>query len=121
MKDNDISPKGFIPYNIILFFLNLFINEWDYYNLNYFLKQNYTIINPSTFGKKISYDYDNIIYKPSVSVLICTYNRIESLKRTIQHLRNQKKNNYSSLEIVVINHKSTDGTFISYLLILIRI
>ena len=110
MENNNVFFEGILPYYIFISIINICLNKWEYYNLNLFLDQENDIVNPTTFGKKILFNYDNIIYKPSVSVLICTYNRIECLKNVISKLRNQKKNHYQDLEIVVINHGSIDGT-----------
>jgi glycogen synthase len=42
-----------------------------------------------------------------VSVVICTYNRVDSLLNTLECLRYQ---NYADFEVVVVNGPSTDGT-----------
>lgn len=46
-----------------------------------------------------------------VSVLICTYNGKSVLGKTLQFLYNQKKTEFISWEILVIDNGSTDNTF----------
>ncbi len=47
---------------------------------------------------------------PKVSVIICTYNRCESLKDTLTALREQNLSSDLSLEIVVVDNNSKDRT-----------
>ena len=47
--------------------------------------------------------------KPYSSVIICTYNRAQSLKRTIQSLANQSLSS-DDFEIIVIDDGSSDST-----------
>lgn len=44
---------------------------------------------------------------PVVSIIICTYNRCEQLRKTIESLLNLK---YDSYEIIVVDNNSTDAT-----------
>ena len=44
---------------------------------------------------------------PRFSVVICTYNRADSLKRAIESLRRQT---YRNFEVIIINGPSEDGT-----------
>ena len=42
-----------------------------------------------------------------VSIVICTYNRADFLKRTLKSLQYQI---YKNFEVIVVNGPSTDGT-----------
>ena len=110
-KINKINFTGRLPFPLLKILANRFIDTWGRYNLNHMLDQSFPVINPSNFNKNIKYNYNNIIHKPDISILICSYNRLDSLKRSINYLRNQEKNHYSNLEIIVINHSSDDGTY----------
>lgn len=46
-------------------------------------------------------------FNPLVSIIVCTYNRCEQLRKTIESLLNLK---YDSYEIIVVDNNSTDAT-----------
>ncbi len=48
--------------------------------------------------------------KTSISVIICTYNRAESLKTVLESLLKQKRDQDFEFEIIVIDNRSTDST-----------
>jgi len=50
---------------------------------------------------------ENLVSNPLVSVLIPTFNRAEEIRKT---LRSIFENNFSNLEIIVFDNKSTDNT-----------
>ncbi len=47
---------------------------------------------------------------PTISVVICTYNRAETLRRAVESVMRQETNGAFSFEIVVIDDGSTDNT-----------
>ena len=47
---------------------------------------------------------------PSVSVCICTYNRSQSLQRTLNSFASQIDNNLGPVEVLVVDNNCTDGT-----------
>src|SRR5262245_2397086 len=47
---------------------------------------------------------------PSISVCICTYNRRQSLQRTLNSFAPQIDNNLSPVEVLVVDNNCTDGT-----------
>jgi glycosyltransferase involved in cell wall biosynthesis len=47
---------------------------------------------------------------PTVSVIVCTYNRCESLRKTLEALRTQVVSEGLSLEILVVDNNSADRT-----------
>ncbi|API86351.1 glycosyltransferase [Francisella uliginis] len=61
--------------------------------------------------KKVEKFFDNIMPKfdeyKTVSIVVCTYNRKEYLKRCLQYLHDQTSN---SFEVIVVNGPSSDGT-----------
>lgn len=57
MKIFNITFNGCIPFILINFFLNFFIDRWTYYNLNYFLDQSYNVVYPETFNLIRKYEY----------------------------------------------------------------
>lgn len=48
--------------------------------------------------------------KVDISVIICTRNRCESLKETLQSLLRQKQGGHEAYEIIVVDNQSTDRT-----------
>ncbi len=48
--------------------------------------------------------------KPTISVVICTYNNADSLAITLQQISNQIVKFANSIEVVVVNNNSTDQT-----------
>jgi glycosyltransferase involved in cell wall biosynthesis len=47
---------------------------------------------------------------PSLSICICTYNRGQSLKRTLTSLASQKGISTGDVEVVIVNNNCTDET-----------
>jgi glycosyltransferase involved in cell wall biosynthesis len=47
---------------------------------------------------------------PVISISICTYNRSESLQRTLDSLANQNDINLDAMEVLVVDNNCTDGT-----------
>jgi glycosyltransferase involved in cell wall biosynthesis len=45
-----------------------------------------------------------------ISVCICTYNRSESLRRTLDSLAGQNNINFNTIEVLVVDNNCTDGT-----------
>ena len=57
MNKFNVKFNGYIPFNLIKFILNFFIDRWTYYNLNYFLDQSYNVVYPETFNLLREYEY----------------------------------------------------------------
>lgn len=57
MDNFNVNFNGCIPFILIKFFLNFFIDKWTYYNLNYFLNQSYDVVYPETFNLIRKYKY----------------------------------------------------------------
>ena len=53
------------------------------------------------------------MYKREIdaSVIVCTYNRAESLRRTLDRILRQKVDNALSWEVIVVDNNSTDHTY----------
>jgi glycosyltransferase involved in cell wall biosynthesis len=51
-----------------------------------------------------------MIKDESISVIICTWNRAQSLSRTLESLAAQSENLASQLEVIVVDNNSTDDT-----------
>ena len=45
-----------------------------------------------------------------ISICICTYNRSESLRRTLDSLAKQNNINLDAMEVLVVDNNCTDGT-----------
>ncbi len=48
--------------------------------------------------------------KPSISIIVCTYNRCQSLRDTLIALKKQRFSDDVSVELIVIDNNSTDST-----------
>ncbi len=48
--------------------------------------------------------------RPGISIIICTWNRAESLRRTLLSLNAQKECANHDIEVVVVDNNSSDGT-----------
>ena len=47
---------------------------------------------------------------PSISVCICTYNRSQSLRRTLTSLASQNDINAGTVEVLIVDNNCTDDT-----------
>lgn len=83
---------------------------WSFYLITFFIQVFFSVIYSRVFWKKEGNRENNLEEKQrqGISVVICSHNEAENLKKLIPKLFEQ---NYPLFEIIIVDDRSQDGTF----------